>query len=142
MGNYEQMRYRYGYWYGYGYARAIVNMARERTNFRDSEASFFVVVLHEIGGSPQKAVERIFELALERYQELLQVARAPRILPQAYVSYESDFIPELGLSAERAKQILYGGHVHRNDSRIAVGTVRGQVTEVRAQVHNNVFVGP
>ncbi len=44
-------------------------------------------------GSGQKAFDRIFKLALERYQELYHLGQAPRLIPMKFVDSRTESIP-------------------------------------------------
>lgn len=64
----------------------IIKMAKERYGVRWHNSSFIQTMLNEVQGSAQKAFDKIFELALERHQELYHKGQAPRLIPEKYIT--------------------------------------------------------
>jgi hypothetical protein len=64
----------------------VLKMARDRIGVRGPYASFVQSIMNEVGGSQQKAFDRIFELALERYLELQHKGQVPILIPHRVVT--------------------------------------------------------
>lgn len=64
----------------------VLKMARDRIGFKGRHATFIQNIMNEVGGSQQKAFDRIFELALEEYLELQHKGQVPILVPHRRVT--------------------------------------------------------
>ena len=68
----------------------IVKMARKRERSKKKYGTYILNIKNQVGGSRQKTFDKIFQLALERYQELLKEGQAPTLIPYRPIAPRTD----------------------------------------------------